>query len=164
MAVRPSFVPRGLLEGSGYFGEQEDVIWRLATDLPSTIRLARAREQHELAFGMYRLERCRDNSVPDLAEALGQRRESLGAKLSGRSPAQEEDLVFWCWLAGAGAPTRCRGWWGVASCRPVSRSCDVVVPAPNSSRLPEPATVPATVIPTSRRWCFTPLSTGLVRP
>ncbi|HAM02641.1 MAG TPA: hypothetical protein DCQ30_10535 [Acidimicrobiaceae bacterium] len=62
-----------------YFGVQEDVYWNLATDWHEALRLARAREQHELAFKVHLLQLRHRNSVPDLAEALKQGRETCGA-------------------------------------------------------------------------------------
>jgi hypothetical protein len=83
-----------------YFGQQEDVRWELARDLPGALKLARAREQHELALAVHLLLLAGRNSIPDLAETLEQRRESLWAKLTGRWPASEEDLFLWAWLTG----------------------------------------------------------------
>ncbi|MDA8072835.1 MAG: hypothetical protein M0Z40_12320 [Actinomycetota bacterium] len=100
MPAEPSFVPRGFLEVPEFFGVQEDVLWRLAPDWRRAVRLARAREQHELAYRVHLLQLRHRNSVPDLAQALGQRRESLWGKLSGRLPAQEDDLILSAWLTG----------------------------------------------------------------
>ena len=100
MAFPPAFVPRELLEVPGYFGVQRDVTWRLADDVAGAIRLARAREQHVLAYAVHLLRLRYDNSIPDMADRLGQRREGLWRKLTERQPAQEEDLILWCWLAG----------------------------------------------------------------
>jgi hypothetical protein len=83
-----------------YFGQQEDVEWKLARDLPGALKLARAREQHELAYAVHLKLLAGRNSVPDLAQALNQRRESVWSKLSGRWPASEEDLFLWAWLTG----------------------------------------------------------------
>lgn len=100
MPAPPSFVPRELMVVPSYFGAQEDVQWHLAMDWRSALRLARAREQHELAYQVHLLQLRHKNSVPDVAEALEQRRETLWGKLTGRQPAQEDDLVMWCWLTG----------------------------------------------------------------
>ena len=63
-------------------------------------KLARAREQHELALAVHLLCLKHRNSIPDLAQRLDQRRESLWSKLTGRAPAREEDLILWAWLTG----------------------------------------------------------------
>lgn len=101
MAEPPSFVPRDLLSIPADFGQHEDVTWRLAATFREAVVLARAREQHELAYRVHRLLRKFDNSTADLADALGLRRESLWAKLRGHRPAQEEDLIVWSWITGA---------------------------------------------------------------
>jgi hypothetical protein len=83
-----------------FFGQQEDVEWRLARDLPGALKLARSREQHELALMVHRQCMKYRLSYPDLAARLEQRRESLWSKLTGRSPAREADLILWAWLTG----------------------------------------------------------------
>jgi hypothetical protein len=53
LAGKPRLVPNSFLEHPGhpgYFGNQEDVTWKLASDLPGALVLAHCREQHELAL------------------------------------------------------------------------------------------------------------------
>jgi hypothetical protein len=88
------------MEIPAYFGEQEDVTWHLAPNWKDALRLAWAREQHELAYKVHLQLLQHKNSIPDLAEAIGQRRENLWQKLTGRIPAQQEDFVLWTWLTG----------------------------------------------------------------
>jgi hypothetical protein len=67
MAGAPRFVPNSFLEHPGYFGEQEDVQWTLATNLLGALQLAHSIEQHELALAIHlRLKRDR-TQVADLA-------------------------------------------------------------------------------------------------
>ncbi len=68
-----------------HFGRQEDVVWRLA----------HAREQHELALAVHLLRLGHRNSIPDIADALELSRVPLSKKLTGRSPAAEEDPLLW---------------------------------------------------------------------
>ncbi|MGH8981388.1 MAG: hypothetical protein ACRDWE_10275 [Acidimicrobiales bacterium] len=98
MSVPPSFVPRRLLRVPGFFGEQEDVEWKLARDVEGAVRLARAREQHDLAFVLHRRRLELERSVPDIAAHLGVPRGNLVSKLTGRAPATEGDLIRWCWF------------------------------------------------------------------
>ena len=100
MPAPPSFVPQALMVVPDYFGQQEDVEWKLARDLDGTLKLAQAREQHDLALQVHRQCLKYHLSCPDLARALSQRRESLWSKLTGRSPAREADLILWAWLTG----------------------------------------------------------------
>ena len=48
MAGSPRFVPSSYLMHPGYFGEQEDVQWKLATDLRGALLLAHSIEQYPL--------------------------------------------------------------------------------------------------------------------
>jgi hypothetical protein len=96
----PSFVPRKKLVVEDFFGEHEDVEWHLATDLTEALELARAREQHELAFEIFKQRRRHRNKVVDVATALGVHPNRLTVKLHGHVPATEADLVQWCWLTG----------------------------------------------------------------
>jgi hypothetical protein len=80
------------------FGRMEDPDWILARDLSRALKLAWAREQHELALQVQLLCLAHRNSIPDVADALEQRRETLWNKLTGRWPANEEDLQLWAWL------------------------------------------------------------------
>ena len=100
MANPPSFVPRDFLEVPEFFGVHEDVTWHLAKDYAGAARLARSREQHELAYRIWLLRTEHKNSVQDVADVLGQRRENLWSKLNGKTPATEEDLIRWAWLVG----------------------------------------------------------------
>jgi len=79
----PSFEPRANLAVEGYFGREDDPEWLPAQDLQGAANLARSREQHELARAIDKLLRANKNSVADLAEALGMRKENLWAKLAG---------------------------------------------------------------------------------
>lgn len=96
----PAFVPRELLEVPEFFGEQEEPRWQDAVSFEGALRLARAREQHELAYVIYCMRLKRDRSVPDVAAMLGLPAANLRRKLQGEVPAQEEDLIAWCWLTG----------------------------------------------------------------
>ncbi|MDA8283221.1 MAG: hypothetical protein M0Z42_08000 [Actinomycetota bacterium] len=108
MAGSPRFVPNGYLVHPGYFGKQEDVQWKLATDLRCAQLLAHSIEQHELALAIHlRLKRDR-TSVADVAVRFrdDDPREGAGLaqlwrnKLKGRVPAKPEDLTLWSWLTG----------------------------------------------------------------
>lgn len=109
MAGAPRFVPNSFLEHPGYFGNQEDVVWKLASDLPGALVLAHCREQHELALVMF-LQLKRDGTtVADLAVRFRENGERFGGsgstqvwrnKLAGRVPAVPEDLTLWSWLTG----------------------------------------------------------------
>ncbi len=98
MPGTPAFVPRELLRVPGFFGEQEDPVWIYAADLAGAVRLARAREQHELAFLMYYRSKELGLSIPDVAARLGVPRGNLGRKVAGYVPAQENDIITWCWF------------------------------------------------------------------
>jgi hypothetical protein len=98
MPQRPAFAPRELLENEDDFGIDRDAIWTLATDFEGAIKLARAREQHELACRINELRDAGKNSVHDVAEELGETEDTFWRKLTGRVPAQEEDLIVWGWL------------------------------------------------------------------
>lgn len=98
MPGKPAFVPRDLLRVPGFFGEQEDPVWKYAEDVAGAVRLARAREQHELAFIMYYRSKELELSIPDIAARLEVPRGNLGRKLAGYVPAQENDIIIWCWF------------------------------------------------------------------
>jgi hypothetical protein len=97
MPVPSKFIPAELLTVPGFFGEQEDVTWILAHDLEGAIRLAWAREQHELALLIHLRRVPMELSIPDVAARLGVMASDLRRKLKGRFPAQMEDLYLWCW-------------------------------------------------------------------
>lgn len=84
----------------GFFGQQEDVIWRLAVNFEGAVLLARAREQHELAFILHRRRLARDFGTADVATRLGVNSQDLRRKLNGYLPAQEADLIRWSWYLG----------------------------------------------------------------
>jgi hypothetical protein len=97
------------LEHPGYFGNQEDVVWRLAPDLPGALVLAQCREQHELALQIHLRLKRDGTSVADLAVRFHERGAAFGGsgntqlwrnKLAGRVPARAEDLTLWSWLTG----------------------------------------------------------------
>lgn len=96
----PAFEPRDQLEEPSDFGVNANAIWKLATSFEGAILLARAREQHELAMAIHRLREAGKNSIHDIAEELGQTEDTFWRKITGRVPAQEEDLIVWCWLTG----------------------------------------------------------------
>lgn len=100
MSQPPSFVPRDLLVVPGYFETQEpkNLEWRLATDYPGAVRLAWAMQQQELANAMFHLRTAAEKTTPDVAAILGIPRRQLWSKLTGRSPAQEDDLITWSWM------------------------------------------------------------------
>lgn len=100
MAEPASFVPRSFLEHPDDFGVDVDVSWRLASSLDEALRLSRAIDQHHLAVSMGRMLRRRRHSMTDLAVAIGERPETVAAKLRGRRPAPERDLVLWSWMTG----------------------------------------------------------------
>jgi hypothetical protein len=85
VANPPSFVPRDFLEVPEFFGVQEDVSWHLAKDYAGAARPARSREQHELAYRIWLLRTEHKDSVQDVADVLGQRRENLWSKLNGKT-------------------------------------------------------------------------------
>ena len=62
------------------------------------MRLARSREQHELALALHLLRLRFNNSINDLADHLGADRANLGRKLNGTLPATEWDLILWAWV------------------------------------------------------------------
>jgi hypothetical protein len=64
------------------------------------VQLARSIQQHHLAWDLHRERRRGRNSVADVAVVLGQRRETLAAKLSGHRPGGPSDLVLWSWMVG----------------------------------------------------------------
>jgi hypothetical protein len=74
--------------------------WPLAVDWHDAVHLARAREQHALAYriGVLRAEHV--NSVADIALVLDEGRGTLTGKLNGHIPATEDDLIRWCGLTG----------------------------------------------------------------
>jgi len=47
---------------------------------------------------MYYRRRELGLSVPDIAARLGVPRGNLGRKLAGYVPAQENDIISWCWF------------------------------------------------------------------
>ena len=101
MPAKPSFEPRKFLDHPGLFGKVEDVTtWRLAGDLQEAVLLARATEQHALAYVVHLYLLKNDRSIRDFATHLNQRREGLQAKLIGKVPAQEGDLIIWSWMTG----------------------------------------------------------------
>lgn len=93
-----SFSPRNLLEHADDFGMEADVVWRYASNLDEALRLSRAIDQHTQALGINRLLRRGRHSMTDLARVLGERSETLAAKLRGRAPAPERDLILWSWM------------------------------------------------------------------
>jgi hypothetical protein len=99
--TEPSFEPRANLVVEGFFGKEDDPEWKLAGNFEAAINLARSREQHDLARAIDKLLRANKNSIADLADALGMRKENLWAKLAGVKPAMERDLIIWAWLTGA---------------------------------------------------------------
>jgi hypothetical protein len=96
---KPAFVPRNCLEDPLSW-EEPDAVWALDRTLPGAVLLTRAREQHALATAVKRDLRTHHNSESDLARALHVRRENLWSKLHGVRPAQENDLILWCWITG----------------------------------------------------------------
>jgi hypothetical protein len=96
----PSFVPRDLLVVPGYFETQEpkNLQWHLATDYLGAVRLAWAMQQQELANAMFHLRTTAEKTIPEVAAILGIQRRQLWSKLTGRSPAQEDDLITWSWM------------------------------------------------------------------
>ena len=98
MTHQSSFAPRDHLEQPADFGSEADVTWRYATSLDEAVRLSRAIDQHVQALGINRLLRRGHHSMTDLATVLGERPETLAAKLRGRAPAPEGDLVLWSWM------------------------------------------------------------------
>lgn len=96
-----AFVPKDFLEVPGYFGQQEDVQWYLATDLLTAMRLARSREQHELSLAIRMLQRRYNNTDADFAQQIGAKdATTTGRKLAGSCPATEQDLILWSWITG----------------------------------------------------------------
>jgi hypothetical protein len=100
MPHRPAFVPRSHLENGKDFGIDRDAMWNFASSFEDAIELARAREQHELACSINELRENGKNSIHDIAEELGETEDTFWRKLTGRAPAQEEDLIVWSWLTG----------------------------------------------------------------
>ena len=74
--------------------------WTLAVDWDDAVHLARAREQHPLAYRIGLLRAEQRNSVADLAVVLREGRGTLTSKLNGHLPATEDDLIRWSWLTG----------------------------------------------------------------
>lgn len=83
------------------FGVEAEVTWRPARSLDEAVRLSRAIDQHVQAVAVRRLMRLQGHAVADLARTFGERPETLAAKLCGRRPAPEADLVLWSWMTGA---------------------------------------------------------------
>jgi hypothetical protein len=100
MPSKPSFVPREYLDVPGFFGIHEEPTWKYAVGLTDAIHLARAREQHDLAYLIWLQRTEHKNSIEDMASTFGQRRENLWNKLKGKTPATEDDLIRWAWLVG----------------------------------------------------------------
>ena len=98
--AKPSFVPRDLLVVPLSFGKRDDVEWSLAYDYEGAILLARAREQHDLALAINLLMEKYQLSKSYVARELGVPRATLTRKLTGAVPAQENDIIAWCWLTG----------------------------------------------------------------
>ncbi len=69
-------------------------------DWDDAVFLEWARQQHALAYRLDLLRAQHKNSVEDLAVAIGEKRPNLSLKLNGQSPATEDDLIRWPWLAG----------------------------------------------------------------
>ncbi|HTU36595.1 MAG TPA: hypothetical protein VMF35_01185 [Acidimicrobiales bacterium] len=95
------FVPRDYLAVPNLwpFAEHE-VEWTLAVDWDDAVHLARAREQHALAYRIGVLRAEHKNSVADIALVLKEGRGTLTSKLNGHLPATEDDLIRWSWLTG----------------------------------------------------------------
>ena len=55
-------------------------------------------QQQELANAMFHLRTTAEKSIPEVAAILGIQRRQLWSKLTGRSPAQEDDLITWSWM------------------------------------------------------------------
>lgn len=89
-----------MLEHPGDFGLEAEVTWLPASSLDEAVRLSRAIDQHTQALAVGRLLRRNKHSIADLAGVIGERPETLAAKLRGRRPAPEGDLVLWSWLTG----------------------------------------------------------------
>lgn len=100
MAVPPAFRPCSHLEHPDEFGVEPEAVWTLAASLDEAIRLERAIDQHTQALAVRRWLRRGGHSMADLAKVLDERPETLAAKLRGRRPAPEADLVMWSWLTG----------------------------------------------------------------
>lgn len=98
MTHQSSFAPRDHLEQPADFGSEADVTWRYATSLDEAVRLSCAIDQQVQALGVNRLLRRGRHWMTDLATVLGERPETLAAKLRGRAPAPEGDLVLWSWM------------------------------------------------------------------
>ncbi len=101
MAEPASFVPRSFLKHPDDFGVDFEVSWHLARSLDEALRLSRAIDEHHLAVTLGRMLRRRRHSMSDLAAALGERPETVAAKLRGRRPAPERDLLLWSWMTGS---------------------------------------------------------------
>ncbi len=95
-------MPRELLTVPEYFDVHENVEWHLADTATDAVHLARAREQHELAYAIWVARTASTNSVQDVALAIETRYNTLQPKLKGWAPATEDDLIRWSWLVGAG--------------------------------------------------------------
>ncbi len=93
------FAPRDLLTHPADFGREINVTWRYAKSLDEAVRLSRSIDQHMQSLGIDRMLRRGRYSMSDLAKVLGERPETLAAKLRGRTPAPERDLVLWSWLS-----------------------------------------------------------------
>ncbi len=99
MTHQSSFAPRDLLTHPADFGREINVTWRYAKSLDEAVRLSRSIDQHMQSLGIDRMLRRGRYSISDLAKVLGERPETLAAKLRGRTPAPEGDLVLWSWLS-----------------------------------------------------------------
>jgi transcriptional regulator with PAS, ATPase and Fis domain len=64
-------------------------------NLYAAVEFGRSREQHELARAVRKLLKVNKNSIADLAEALGIRKENLWSKLAGVKLAMEPDVILW---------------------------------------------------------------------
>lgn len=100
MTRSSSFAWRDLLTHPADFGREINVTWKRTTSLDEAIRLGRAIDQHLQSLGMDRKLRRGRYSATGLARALGERPETLVAKLKGRAPAPKSDLVLWAWMSG----------------------------------------------------------------
>ncbi len=101
MSQAPSSVPRGLLVVPGYLETREpkNLEWQLTTDYLGAVRLAWAMQQQEPGERHVPPEDDgRDD--PELAAILGIERRQRWSKLTGRAPAQEDDLITLSWMTG----------------------------------------------------------------
>lgn len=100
MTLHAAFAPRDCFETPEDFGREPNMKWIPGRNLDEAVRVARAIDQHVLAMEVNRFLRRGHYSVADLAKALMERPETLSAKLRGRAPATERDLILWSWLTG----------------------------------------------------------------